>query len=50
MAILRAAAGIAQLVERLIRNEEVRGSNPRTGTILFTRFQEKPRPRATTIA
>ena len=28
-------AGIAQLVERLIRNEEVRGSNPRTGTILF---------------
>ena len=26
-------AGIAQLVERLIRNEEVRGSNPRTGTI-----------------
>ena len=28
------AAGIAQLVERLIRNEEVLGSNPSTGTIL----------------
>ena len=28
----RAAAGIAQLVERLIRNEEVLGSNPSTGT------------------
>ena len=25
-------AGIAQLVEHLIRNEGVRGSNPRTGT------------------
>ena len=27
-------AGIAQLVERLIRNEEVLGSNPSTGTIV----------------
>ena len=26
------SAGIAQLVEHLIRNEEVRGSNPRAGT------------------
>ena len=43
-------AGIAQLVERLIRNEEVRGSNPRTGTILFARPYENPRPAAAAIA
>ena len=43
-------AGIAQLVERLIRNEEVRGSNPRTGTILFARSEEKPRPAAAATA
>jgi hypothetical protein len=27
--------GIAQLVERLVRNEKVRGSNPLTSTILI---------------
>ena len=28
------AGGIAQLVERLVRNEKVRGSNPLTSTIV----------------
>lgn len=32
-------AGIAQLVEHLIRNEGVRGSNPRTGTKFLNNIQ-----------
>ena len=32
MLLLRSLGGIAQLVERLVRNEKVRGSNPLTST------------------
>ncbi len=31
----RLCGGIAQLVERLVRNEKVRGSNPLTSTLVF---------------
>jgi hypothetical protein len=34
VAILRAAAGLAQLVEHIIRNDGVRSSNLLSGTIL----------------
>ena len=40
-AIGRSLAALAQLVEHLIRNEEVAGSNPACGTILpLIRFAE----------
>jgi hypothetical protein len=31
-------AGVAQLVEQLIRNQQVRGSTPRAGSILIGGF------------
>jgi hypothetical protein len=42
--------GIAQLVERLVRNEKVRGSNPLTSISLITKDLQKIESQLTTPA
>gem|GEM_PF-5927963 len=41
--------GIAQLVERLVRNEKVWGSNPHTSTIQKMPHSKKPFPRKSVV-
>ena len=39
------SAGVAQLVEQLIRNQQVRGSSPRAGSNFLHNFVDLPLPR-----